>query len=122
VGIKEPAASVEWISWDTRERTSTIWVYSQHCRDILRGQCTCFISQEPLKVTRPRSGLAKPCCLPSQLSAQLDTSAAGAVGAVEVSGAICCWQVVASWACQGLLTPRGTGLCWAHYLTVGRGS
>lgn len=55
-----------------------------------QGLCTSFISQEPLKVTRPRSVLAKPSCLPSQLSAQLETSAAGTVGAVEMPGAICC--------------------------------
>lgn len=64
--------------------------------DLLSGLGTCFISHEPMKVTRPRSTLAKACCFPSQLSAQLEISAASAVGAVEMPGAICCGQVVAS--------------------------
>lgn len=55
-----------------------------------RGLGTYFISQVSLKVTRPRSGLAKPCCLPRRLSSQLATSAAGAIGAAEKPRAICC--------------------------------
>lgn len=58
--------------------------------DVHGGRGSYFISQESLKVTRPRSELAKPCCLPRRLSTQLETSAAGAVGASKMPHAICC--------------------------------